>query len=60
MNIVFAVICFIAGAVLILDAIVGWGLFHWALGKLPRWLERLLEGLAGAVFVAGGVVLLVA
>ena len=60
MNIVFAVLCFIAGAVLIVDAIVGWRLFRWALGKLPRWLERLLEVLTGAVFVAGGVILLLA
>ena len=59
MNIFFAIACFIAGTILILDAIFGWRLFRWAFGKLPRWLERFLEVLTGIVFFAGGVILLV-
>jgi hypothetical protein len=59
MNIFFAIVCFIAGAILILDAIFGWRLFRWAFGTLPRWLERLLEVLTGIGFITGGVVLLV-
>ncbi len=57
MNIFFAVICFLAAAILIVDAIVGWRLFRWAYGKLPRWLERTLEILTGVVFSIGGILL---